>query len=120
MSKFTNQFNEGYRKHNNTDKPIYINFAASKISDRVKPNTYVEYKSWNGKVYRVAVRNNTEMRKVMTFFGILKAEATKINQIISEYPIKMGQIEKRFIPAVKRDLRAIGLGTKAIKLVLGC
>jgi hypothetical protein len=119
MTKFTKEFNEGYKRHSNTEKPIYINFAASKISDRVKPNTYVEYKCWSGKVYRVACRNNTETRKAMVFFGILKAEATKINQIISSYPVRFGKVEKRFLPAVKKELRAIGLGTKAIKIVLG-
>lgn len=119
MSKFTNQFNESFKKHNtNNERPVYINFAASKMSNAVKPNTIVEFTDFRGKVHKVAVRNNTEMKKAMAFFAILKKESATINQILADYPVKMGRIEKRFIPQVKRELKAIGLSAKAIEVVL--
>lgn len=114
-----NQFNEGYKKHNSNERTVYLSFAASKLSNAVKPNTVVEFTDFRGRTHKVAVRNNTEMRKAMAFFSVLKAESAKINSILADYPVRFGKIEKRFIPQVKRELKAIGLSPKAIKVVLG-
>ena len=114
----TRQFNEGYKKHQNNDRPIYINFAASKMSNAVKPNTVVEFTDFMGRKHKVACRHNGDMKKAMAFFATLKREAATINQILADYPVKMGRIEKRFIPQVKRELKAIGLSAKAIQIVL--
>ena len=118
MSFFTNLFIDGYKKHNTTERPQYINFAASKMSDKCKPNTIVEFTDFMGRKHKVAVRNNTEMKKAMAFFGLLKKESARINEIISDYPVRFGLIEKRFIPQVKRELKSIGLSNKAIDIVL--
>jgi hypothetical protein len=114
-----NEFKEGYKKHNSNERTVYLTFAPSKMSNAVKPNTVVEFKDFMGRKHKVAVRNNTEMKKAMLFFGMLKRESTKINQILADYPVRMGVIEKRFIPQVKRELRGIGLTKKAIDVVLG-
>jgi hypothetical protein len=114
----TRQFNETYKKHQNTERPVYLTFAASKMSNAVKPNTIVEFTDFMGRKHKVACRHNGDMKKAMAFFGMLKREATNINQIIAEYPIKMGRIEKRFLPAVKKELKALGLSAKAIDIVL--
>lgn len=113
-----NQFNEGYKKHNSSERTVYLTFAASKLSNAVKPNTVVEFKDFMGRTHKVAVRNNTEMKKAMAFFSLLKRESAKINEILADYPVSFGRIEKKFIPAVKRELKAIGLSTKAIDVVL--
>ena len=118
MNTMTRQFNEGYKKHQNNERPIYINFAASKMSNAVKPNTVVEFKDFMGRVHKVACRHNGDMKKAMAFFATLKKESARINEIIADYPVKMGRIEKRFIPAVKKELKAIGLTAKAIEIVL--
>jgi len=114
----TRQFNEGYKKHQNNERPIYINFAASKMSNAVKPNTVVEFTDFMGRTHKVACRHNGDMKKAMTFFAVLKRESARINEILADYPVKMGRIEKRFIPQVKRELKAIGLSAKAIDIVL--
>ena len=119
MNTMTRQFNEGFKKHNtNNERPIYINFAASKMSNAVKPNTVVEFTDFMGRKHKVACRHNGDMKKAMAFFATLKREATTINQILADYPVKFGRIEKRFIPQVKRELKAIGLSAKAIEIVL--
>ena len=114
----TRQFNETYKKHQNNERPIYINFAASKMSNAVKPNTVVEFKDFMGRTHKVAVRNNTEMKKAMSFFGILKKESARINEIIESFPMTFGRIPKKFIAEAKKDLKAIGLSAKAIEIVL--
>lgn len=117
-TKMTKEFNGNYKKHNNNERPVYLTFAASKMSDAVKPNTVVEFTDFMGRKHKVACRHNGDMKKAMAFFATLKREATTINQILADYPVKMGRIEKKFIPAVKRELKAIGLSAKAIEIVL--
>ena len=114
----TRQFNEGYKKHNTNERPVYLTFAASKMSNAVKPNTVVEFKDFMGRVHKVACRHNGDMKKAMAFFATLKKESARINEIIADYPVKFGRIEKRFIPSVKKELKAIGLTAKAIEIVL--
>ena len=101
-----------------TEKPIYLNFAASKMSQAVKPNTIVEFTDYTGRKHKVAVRNNTEMKKAMAFFSMFKKESLMIKEIIASYPIKMGRIEKRFLPQVKRELKSLGLSKKHIDFIL--
>ncbi len=115
---FTKQFNEGYKKHNTNERPIYLTFAASKMSNAVKPNTVVEFTDFMGRRHKVAVRNNTEMKKAMAFFAILKRESARINEILAEYPVSYGRIPNRFLAEAKRELKSIGLTAKAIELVL--
>ena len=117
-TNMTREFNGNYKKHQNTERPIYLNFAASKMSNAVKPNTVVEFTDFMGRKHKVACRHNGDMKKAMAFFAILKREATNINEIIASYPIKMGRIEKRFLPAAKKELKALGLSPKAIEIVL--
>lgn len=118
MNTMTRQFNEGFKKHNTNERPIYINFAASKMSNAVKPNTVVEFTDFMGRKHKVACRHNGDMKKAMAFFAVLKREATNINQIIASYPMSFGRIPKKFIGEAKKDLKALGLSAKAIELVL--
>ena len=111
--------NQMYWSTARNEKPVYKNFAASKMSSAVKPNSIVEFTDFMGRKHIVAVRNNTELKKQMKFFGMLKKESATIKQIISEYPIKLGQIEKRFVAECKRELKAFGLTKRAIDIVLG-
>jgi len=117
-TKMTREFNGNYKNHNNNERPVYLTFAASKMSNAVKPNTVVEFKDFMGRTHKVACRHNGDMKKAMAFFAVLKRESARINEILADYPVKMGRIEKKFIPAVKRELKAIGLSAKAIEVVL--
>ncbi len=121
-SRMTNEFNLYTEIAYNTsrnEKPQYKNFAASKMSQSVKPNTLVEFTDFMGRKHKVAVRNNTELKKQMKFFAMLKKESATIKQIISQYPIKLGKVEKRFVADCKRELKQFGLTKKAIDIVLG-
>jgi hypothetical protein len=117
-SKMTTELKPDWKRHNSNERPIYLTFAASKMSNAVKPNTVVEFRDFMGRKHKVAVRNRTEMNKAMKFFGMLKAESAKINQIIASYPMSYGRIPKRFMPEVSAELKAIGLTRQAIELVL--
>jgi len=117
-TKMTREFNGNYKNHNNNERPIYLTFAASKLSNAVKPNTIVEFTDFMGRKHKVACRHNGDMKKAMAFFAVLKRESTTIKQIIASFPMSYGRIPKKFLSEVKSDLKAIGLSDKAIEVVL--
>ena len=121
-SRMTNEFNQFTEVSYNTsrnERPIYRNFASSKLSSAVKPNSIVEFTDFMGRTHKVAVRNNTELKKQMKFFGMLKKESSTIKQIISSYPIKLGKVEKRFLAECKRELKSVlKLTNKQLDIVL--
>jgi hypothetical protein len=117
-NKMTNQFTETAYNTSRNEKPQYINFSASKMSQAVKPNTLVEFTDFMGRKHKVAVRNKPEMLRAMKFFSELKKESLAIKQIIADYPLYYGQIDKKFIPAVKRELKALKLSPKSINNIL--
>jgi hypothetical protein len=119
-SRMTNEFTETAFNTSRNERPIYRNFAASKLSSAVKPQSMVEFIDFMGRKHIVAVRNNTELKKQMKFFGMLKRESSTIKQIISQYPIKLGKVEKRFIAECKRELKSVlKLNNKQLEIVLG-
>lgn len=81
-------------------------FSASKMSSAVKPMTVVEYKDMTGKIHRIPVRNKTQMREAQMYLSIFKAEERTMKQILSEYPVKWGRIEKRFLPELRREFKS--------------
>ena len=121
-NRMTNEFNLYTETAYNTsrnEKPQYKNFAASKMSQCVKPNSIVEFTDFMGRKHKVAVRNNTELKKQMKFFAELKKESLTIREIILSYPISMGKVQKKFLAECKRELKAFGLSKRAIDIVLG-
>ena len=117
-NKLTNQFSDIAYNTARNERPVYINFSATKMSNSVKPNSIVIFKDYMGRSHKVICRNKPEIKKACEFFSMLKAESTKISQIISEYPMSYGQVEKKFIPSVKRDLKALGLSSKQVENIL--
>lgn len=116
----TMEFNNEVYNVSRNEKPIYRNFASSKLSNSVKPNTLVEFTDFMGRKHLVQCRNNSELKKQMKFFAELKKESLTISQIISSYPISMGKVEKKFISEVRRELKeTLNLSKKQIDLILG-
>jgi hypothetical protein len=114
----TNQFSDIAYNTARNERPVYVNFSASKMSSAVKPNSIVMFKDWMGRQHKVVCRNKPEIKKACEFFSMLKAESAQISRIIADYPMSYGQIDKKFIPAVKRELKAMKLGPKQIQNIL--
>jgi hypothetical protein len=117
-NKMTNQFSDIAYNTARNERPVYVNFSASKMSNAVKPNSIVMFKDWMGRQHKVVCRNKPEIKKACEFFSMLKAESAQISRIIADYPMSYGQIDKKFIPAVKRELKAMKLGPKQIQNIL--
>ena len=117
-NKMTNQFSDIAYNTARNEKPVYVNFSASKMSNAVKPNSIVIFKDFLGRTHKVVCRNKPEIKKACEFFSMLKKESAQINRIISQYPMSYGQVTKKFIPSVKRELKDMGLSSKQIENVL--
>jgi hypothetical protein len=117
-NKVTNQFTDKAYSTARNERPVYVNFSASKMSNSVKPNSIVMFKDFMGRQHKVVCRNKPEIKKACEFFAILKAESAQISRIIADYPMSYGQIDKKFIPAVKRELKAMGLSSKQVENIL--
>jgi hypothetical protein len=97
----------------------YKVFSASKHSQAVKPMTVVEFTDIMGKKHVIKCANKTKMKEAMAFLSILKAETAKVKTILSEYPVKMGRIEKRFLSELKSELKPMGFSNQFINQLAG-
>lgn len=118
-NKMTNQFTDIAFNTSRNERPQYRNFSASKFNIPTKPNSVVEFIDFMGRKHLVQCRNNSEVKRQMKFFAELKKESLTINQIISQYPMKFGIIEKKFIKDCRNELKSLGLSKKQIDLILG-
>lgn len=117
-NKMTNEFTDVAYNTARNERPVYINMAATKMSNSVNPNSIVIFKDFMGRTHKVICRNKPEIKKACEFFSMLKKESAQITRIISQYPMSYGQVTKKFIPSVKRELKDMGLSSKQIENVL--
>ena len=117
-NKMTNEFTDVAYNTARNARPVYINMAATKMSNSVNPNSIVIFKDFMGRQHKVVCRNKPEIKKACEFFSMLKKESAQITRIIAQYPMSYGQVTKKFIPSVKAELKGMGLSSKQIENVL--
>lgn len=100
------------------EKPVYLNFSATRMSNAVKPNTLVQFTDFRGRKFNVPVKNRPEMLKTMAFFSELKKESLAISQVLNEYPVSYGVIPKKFHTEIRKQLKALKLSNQAISIIL--
>ena len=100
----------------NTMNP-FRQFSASKMNENTRFNVSVEYTDFMGNTHRIVCKTRKSMLEAQAFLKIFKAEATKINRILAEYPVSMGKFPKKFHKEIKSDLVANGFGT-IVKFIL--
>ena len=112
-----NQFTEAAYNTARNEKPVYINFSATKMSNAVKPNSIVEFTDFMGRKHKVVCRNKPEIKKAMDFFSMLKRESTFIKMVLNDYP--MYATNKKQAACVRRELKQyLNLNTKQIDNIL--
>ena len=92
---------------------IYNNFAASKMSNNPKFEVVVTFKDFLGRTHNIVCRNRKKLAEANQFLKMFKTESVKINSILSEYPVVMGQFPKKYHKQIKLELTAAGFGTVA-------
>ena len=91
----------------------YVNFAASKMSNNPKFEVVVTFKDFLGRTHNIVCRNRKKLAEANQFLKMFKTESVKINSILSEYPVVMGQFPKKYHKQIKLELTAAGFGTVA-------
>jgi hypothetical protein len=123
MSKFNLEFKESVKTGSNRlssiiDNP-YKNFAASKMSNGRKTMCIVEYTDFMGKKHRIVCNNRKQMSEAQAFLSIFKQETATLKSIVSQYPIKLGRIEKKFLKELRSELNPLGFSNKLINEIAG-
>ena len=90
---------------------IYNNFAASKMSNNPKFEVVVTFKDFLGKSHNIVCKNRKKLAEANQFLKMFKTESVKINQILSEYPVKMGKFPKKYHKEIKMELATAGFGS---------
>lgn len=96
---------------------IYNNFAASKMSNNPKFSVMVEFTDFMGNQHRIVCNNRKKLAEANEFLKMFKTESTKINKILGEYPVVMGQFPKKYHKQMKMELTSAGFGSVAKYLI---
>ena len=106
------------RKHN-SEPVIYRRFAASKLSNSVKPMTVVEFTDLLGRKHRIPVRNKRQMREAQEFLSMFKREVAEVNAIVNEYNWSYGRVAESDVIDCMNELLAYGLTESIVKRIIG-
>jgi hypothetical protein len=90
---------------------IYNNFAASKMSNNPRFEVVVSFRDFLGKEHRIVCKNRKKLAEANQFLKMFKTESVKINSILGEYPVVMGEYPKKYHSEIKRELAAAGFST---------
>jgi len=95
----------------------YVNFAASKMSNNPKFQVVVTFRDFMGKTHNIVCKSRPALKRANEFLKMFKTESVKINQILSEYPVKMGKFPKKYHSEIKLELATAGFGSVSNYLV---
>ena len=96
---------------------IYNNFAASKMSNNPKFEVIVTYTDFMGRIHNIVCKSRPALKRANEFLKMFKTESVKINKILSEYPVVMGQFPKKYHKEIKMELNSAGFGSVANFLI---
>jgi hypothetical protein len=89
----------------------FKNFSASKLSYNPKFEVIVSFTDFLGKKHNIVCKSRPALKRANEFLKMFKTESVKINQILGEYPIKMGKFPKKFHSEIKKELEVAGFGS---------
>ena len=90
---------------------IYNNFAASKMSNNPRFEVVVSFTDFMGKSHNIVCKTRKKLVEANQFLKMFKSESVKINSILGEYPVVMGEYPKKFHSEIKSDLQSAGFGS---------
>lgn len=114
-----NQYTEVAYNTARNEKPVYKNFAASKMSNGRKTMCVVEFIDMFGKTHRIVCSNRKQMSEAQSFLSMFKTESAKVKNILKEYPVKLGRIPKKYLPELRSELKELGLTYSFINKLAG-
>jgi hypothetical protein len=95
----------------------FKNFSASKMSNNPRFEVVVSYTDFMGKPHNIVCKTRKKLAEANQFLKMFKTESVKINQILSEYPVKLGNFPKKYHSEIKSELKVAGFGSVSNYLV---
>jgi len=95
----------------------FKNFAASKMSSNPRFEVVVSFTDFIGKSHRIVCNSRKKLAEANQFLKMFKTESVKINSILGEYPVVMGEYPKKYHSEIKRELAGAGFGSVSNYLV---
>ena len=89
----------------------FKNFSASKMSNNPRFEVVVSFTDFMGKSHNIVCKNRKKLVEANQFLKMFKSESVKINSILGEYPVVMGEYPKKFHSEIKSDLQSAGFGS---------
>ena len=89
----------------------FKNFSASKMSNNPRFEVVVSFTDFLGKEHRIVCKNRKKLAEANQFLKMFKTESVKINSILGEYPVVMGEYPKKYHSEIKSDLQSAGFGS---------
>ena len=89
----------------------FKNFAASKMSNNPRFEVVVSFRDFLGKEHNIVCKNRKKLAEANQFLKMFKTESVKINSILGEYPVVMGEYPKKYHSEIKRELASAGFST---------
>ena len=111
MNKVTT-YNDAIWNTSSQEQTVYVNKAATKLTEKASSGTRVEFTNFFGKKQIIACKTNKQLKEAMQFLSMMKRESNTINQICAQYNVKMGKFQN--ITKLKQDLKALGLTSSAV------
>jgi hypothetical protein len=87
------------------------------MSNNPKFSVMVEFTDFMGNQHRIVCNNRKKLAEANEFLKMFKTESTKINKILGEYPVVMGQFPKKYHKQMKMELTSAGFGSVAKYLI---
>jgi hypothetical protein len=87
------------------------------MSNNPRFEVVVSFTDFMGKTHNIVCKTRKKLAEANQFLKMFKTESVKINQILSEYPVKMGKFPKKYHSEIKRELAGAGFSTVSNYLV---
>jgi hypothetical protein len=81
------------------------------MSNNPRFEVVVSFTDFMGKTHNIVCKTRKKLAEANQFLKMFKTESVKINQILSEYPVKMGKFPKKYHSEIKRELATAGFGS---------
>jgi hypothetical protein len=81
------------------------------MSNNPKFQVVVTFRDFMGKTHNIVCKSRPALKRANEFLKMFKAESVKINQILSEYPVKMGKFPKKYHSEIKLELATAGFSS---------
>jgi hypothetical protein len=87
------------------------------MSNNPRFEVVVSFTDFMGKTHNIVCKTRKKLAEANQFLKMFKTESVKINQILSEYPVKMGKFPKKYHSEIKRELAGAGFSTVSNYLI---